>query len=58
VSTTVTDPTSFTVGVQAAQATRTLADTGRSNGWVALAGLTGVGLGLLLVLAARRRAHA
>jgi LPXTG-motif cell wall-anchored protein len=55
VSTTVTDPTSFTVGAAGVQAARTLAETGRSNGWVALAGLAGVGLGLVLVVVSRRR---
>jgi LPXTG-motif cell wall-anchored protein len=53
--TTVTDPTSLTVGAAGVRATRTLAETGRSNGWVALAGLAGVGLGLVLVVVSRRR---
>jgi LPXTG-motif cell wall-anchored protein len=57
-STTVTDPTSLTVGVQAAQTTRTLAATGRSSGWAALAGAIGIGLGVVLLVVSRRRAHA
>jgi LPXTG-motif cell wall-anchored protein len=55
VSTSVTDPTSLTVGAAGVQATRTLAETGRSSGWVALAGLVGVGVGLVLLVVSRRR---